>query len=97
MYIDDRVILKEADNRLICHISHIMLNNGISHTMVRSVDTDVIIILLGFMTRFQIDNSNVKVWCDFGTGEYRRSVAIHSLFEHLGGEVCLELLFSLIH
>ena len=93
LYNDDGLTLEEADNRILCHISH-MVENGLLNIKVRSVDTDVIIILLiAYMKQFILINDDVKIWCDFGTGNNRKTVNIHLLYEALGEEICLALPF----
>lgn len=95
MYKDDGLTLEEADNRMVCHVCH-MIDNGILNIKIRTVDSDVIVILAAFMEQFlqTVDSGNdLRVWCDFGTGAHRKTVAIHSLYDRLGVEVCLALLF----
>ena len=71
MYKDDNLTLEEADNRIVCHISH-MIHGGISDILIRTVDTDVIIILLAFMAQFKHINDDIKIWFYFGTGEHQK-------------------------
>ena len=53
MYTDDNLTLEEADNRIICHIGHmIKAADNLISIKVRSADTDVIVILLEFMPQF---------------------------------------------
>ena len=72
-----------------------MIENGLLNIKVRSVDTDVILILLAFsfMKKFKLISDDVKVWCDFGTGDKRKTVSIHLLYEALGEGICLALPF----
>ena len=43
---------EEADNHIVVHIKD-MLEKGITFTTVRTVDLDVIVIILGFMTELK--------------------------------------------
>ena len=43
---------EEADNRIVVHIHDILLKERIKKVVVRSVDTDVLVILLAFMPQF---------------------------------------------
>ena len=54
-YTDDNLTLEEADNRIICHIRHmIKVDLNLTSIKVRSADTDVIVILLAFMPQFKL-------------------------------------------
>ena len=46
---------EEADSRIVVYLAH-MLDNQISKIIVRTGDTDVIIIILGFMSQFLFRN-----------------------------------------
>ena len=83
---------EEADNRIIVHISH-MLDSQISKIIVRTGDTDVIVIILGFMAQFLWQNASTKIWVDFGTGENRRTFDINQIHEHVGESISLALPF----
>ena len=91
-YKSDSMALDGADNRIICHLEE-QMKLGITKVMVRTVDSDVIILLLAFMPQFISINKNVDLFCDFGTGESRKMIIINPLFEYLGEVVCLGLLF----
>ena len=81
---------EEADNRMIIHINH-MLKNGISSITVRTLDTDVIVILLSFMVQFINIDEHVSIMVDFGSGDSRRTISINRSFSELGDAVCLGL------
>ena len=49
IYKGDNLTLEEADNRIICHIGHMIKADNLTSIKVRSADTDVIVILLAFM------------------------------------------------
>ena len=83
---------EEADNRMIIHINH-MLKKGISSITVRTLDTDVIVILLSFMVQFININEHVSIMVDFGSGDSRRTISINRSFSELGDAVCLGLPF----
>ena len=54
---------------MVLDIKDMIVNDGILDIVVRSMDTDVLVILLSFMTQFLELNENVKIWLDFGRGE----------------------------
>ena len=84
---------EEADNRLILHMKDMILNNHVIRIHVRSVDTDVMIILLSFMPQFLEYNENVDVWLDHGRGDGRKTYHINKLYHELGDSLCLGLPF----
>ena len=65
MYTDDKLTLEEADNRIICHIGHMIKADNLTSIKVRSADTDVIVILLEFMPQFKLWNDHIIIWFDF--------------------------------
>ena len=83
---------KEADNRMIIHINH-MLKNGISSITVRTLDTDVRVILLSFMVQVINIDEHASIMVDFGSGDSRRTISINRSFSELGNAVCLGLPF----
>ena len=68
MYTDDNLTFEEADKRIICHIGHMIKADNLISIKVRSADTDVIVILLGFMPQLKLWNDHIRLWCDCGTG-----------------------------
>ena len=70
-----------------------MIDSGMSRIAVRTADTDVIFILLGFMSQFYNNDNRIKIFCDFGTGDHRKVIPIHSMHQRLGEEICLGILF----
>ena len=58
-------VLEEADNRIICHIFDIIRNHNISKISVRTADSDVVVIVLGFPKQFIEINHNITVVIDF--------------------------------
>ena len=56
MYTDDNLTLEEADNRIICHIGHMIKADNLISIKARSADTDVIVILLEFMPQLRKGN-----------------------------------------
>ena len=74
---------EEADTRLIVHIFH-ALEQGQRCFLVRTVDTDVIIILIGTFHKMLAFNSLVDIWVAFGTGKSYKFYHINDIFESLG-------------
>ena len=82
MYTNDNLTLEEADNRVICHIGHMIKADNLISIKVRSADTDVIVILLELMSQFKLWNDHIVIiWCDFGTDVNRKVTSINSISE----------------
>ena len=59
---------EEADTRLLVHVID-SLNDGCSTCLVRTVYTDVVIILVGKFNHLLTLNLSAKIWAAFGTGK----------------------------
>ena len=68
-------VLEQADNRIVCHIGDI-ISKGYSEIMVHTVDSDVIVILLGFMSEFMVANASVEITVDFKTRSRCKYISI---------------------
>ena len=71
---------EETDNRIVIHIAD-MIRNDITKIKLRTVDTDVIVVMLAFMRQFLC------------TGDHRRLLNINDSYDELGDYICLGLLF----
>ena len=60
---------EEADTRLLVHLGD-ALKNGCNTCVVRTVDTDVVVILIGKLHHLLSINPSVKIWVAFGTGKH---------------------------
>ena len=85
-------VLEEADNRIVCHIKD-MLECGISRISIRTVDSDVVVILLRFMSRFLDIKPEYELYVDFNTGGNRKNIHINACYQSLGKDICLALPF----
>ena len=77
-------MLEEADNRIICHVMD-MLNKGIKSITVRTVDSDVVVILLGFTTKFLSVCCDLQLIVDFA--DKHQLYSITEAHKKLGGDV----------
>ena len=75
----------EADTRVVVHILH-ALEQGIKTIVVRTVDTDVIIILTGVFFELIANNPLADIWVAFGTGKNFRLYSINAICTYLGKE-----------
>ena len=78
---------EEADTRIILHCKHVAANSpNNSAILIRSLDTDVFILLLRFARQI-----SQTVLFDTGTGDKRRLLSIHAAARDLGVDVNLAL------
>ena len=82
--------VEEADDRIILHCQH-EVDAGQGQIMVVSNDTDTLVRLLFFIHKW-IQQGLRELWLEFGTGERRRHIPIHTLYEKLGREKSRALL-----
>ena len=75
-------VLEEVDNRIVCHISEI-ISKGYSKIMVHTVDSDAVVILLGFMSEFMAANTSVEITINFKTNSVRKYISINSIYSNL--------------
>ena len=74
-------VLEKADNRIVYHIN--IISKGYSKVMVHTVDSDVVVILLGFMSEFMAANPSVEITVDFKTSSGRKYISINSIYSNL--------------
>ena len=60
---------------------------------IRTLDSDVVVILIAFMPYFMYLNSSLRIHIDFGKGEHRRIISVKKSVESLGHEFSRALLF----
>ena len=85
--------LEEADNRMVLHIGDAMILRNKHEILVRTVDSDVIIILLGFFPQFLDYNEQVNLSVDYGTGNFWRVININNCYQHIGESNALAIQF----
>ena len=74
---------EEADTRIIVHILH-ALHQGMNTFKVRTVDTDVVVILLGAFFELSQAQPLVDIWIAFGTSKNYRFYNINTMCNILG-------------
>lgn len=73
---------EEADTRIVVHLYHSL--ETCDKILVRTVDTDVVVILIGkFVDLYEI-NSAADIWVAFGMGRYFRFLSINAMAASLG-------------
>ena len=73
---------EEADSRICIHVQH-ALQNGARNILVSTVDTDVIVILVGAYFSFLDTFPDMNIFVGFGTGKHFK---INSICQSLGKE-----------
>jgi 5'-3' exonuclease len=81
---------EEADTRLLIHLQDALLN-GCATCTVRTVDTDVVVILIGKFHHLITLCQNVNIWVAFGTGKNFTYYHINAIYENLGKDMSMAL------
>ena len=77
--------LEEADNRLLLHVKEAVMK-GRANVIVRTVDSDIIVILLGFMDKFLEINPGTSIVVDYGVTN-RRLININDSYRNLSDSI----------
>jgi hypothetical protein len=72
---------EEADTRMLLHARHAR-NSGFKTAMLRTVDTDVMVIGIACVKELTLDS----LWVAFGVGKHFRYLALHEIASMLGPE-----------
>ncbi len=81
---------EEADTRLLVHLQDALQNNH-ANCLVRTVDTDVVVILIGKFHHLITLCQDVNIWVAFGTGKNFKYLHINTIYEDLGREKSMAL------
>ena len=81
---------EEADTRIIVHLMN-GLKEGYEYFLIRTVDTDIVVILLGKYHDIQTSYPATDIWIKFGTGKSVQYFHLKSLYEKLGITTCRAL------
>ncbi len=76
---------EEADTRIIIHVKD-SLQRGNNTIMIRTVDTDVVVLLVGHFYSLCEQHPNVDIWVAFGTGKHFCYYHINTICSNLGVE-----------
>lgn len=80
---------EEADTRILLHVKDAM-NSGYKDIMIRTVDTDVVVIAIAhFRDVEKIEN----MWIAFGTGKEFRYIPVHEVARSIGPDMAKALPF----
>ena len=81
---------EEADARLLLHLID-ALNKGQKSCSVRTVDTDVVVILIGKLHCLLHANADADIWVAFGAGKHFTYWHINYAYNDLGEQKSLAL------
>jgi len=70
---------EEADTRILLHAAD-MVNDGLTRILIRTVDTDVVVLSVAFCHKLCCE----QLWLAFGTGQRFRYISAHDLASALG-------------
>ena len=76
---------EETDTRIVVHVID-SLEKGFIKTMIRTVDNDIIVILMGLFYSIREYYQAADIWVAFGTGKSFRHYHINNLSRLLGRE-----------
>ena len=76
---------EEADTRVMVHLPHAS-ENGSANVEVRTVDTDIVVLLIGHFFNLHENNPNIDLWVAFGVGKNFQYIHVNSICNDLGRE-----------
>ena len=83
---------EEADTRMCVHMKD-ALEKGARKIYIRTVDTDVIVIIAGIFFRLQSMYADLNIWVAFGMGKNFQYFHMNSICQSLGERKCRGLPF----
>ena len=78
---------EEADTTIVVHVLH-ALRNGAKTLVIRTVDTDVVVVLLGKHHQFLLECLEMQIWIGFGMGKNCSFYHINRIYAWLGNGKC---------
>lgn len=81
---------EEADTRLVVHLQD-AVQRGLTKCLLRTVDTDVVVILIGKFHHLVSLSQDVDIWIAFGTGKGFMHIHINAICAGLGRDKSLAL------
>ena len=72
----------EADARIPLHVAH-CARQGLRKLVIRTVDTDVVVLAIGHSPALRLD----EIWVSFGVGTHFRQIAIHEIVKNVNEKV----------
>ena len=72
---------EEADTRMLFHMKH-MIENGLKTKSLKTVDSDVVVILVGLF--YKIADQVDDIWVEYGAGKHLQYISIRTMYNQLG-------------
>ena len=85
---------EEADTRILVHLQD-ALDNGTTSCLVRTVDTDVVVIIIGKFSALITNHPAADIWIAFGTGKNFMYIHINAICNNLGQ--CKSMALPIFH
>jgi len=85
-----------ADTRIVLHVQHV-LDKGCKQVFVRTVDTDVLVILIGLFPDMIASYPSAAIRIGFGIWKYVQYISVNSTCAFLGPETSRALPVSFIY
>ena len=79
---------EEADQRLVRHTLN-LINNGYKNILVRTIDTDVLVLLLSYIGQVELNDIEIHAYLINSDRYYN----IKQIIRELGSDICLALPF----
>ncbi|XP_050295784.1 uncharacterized protein LOC126735741 [Anthonomus grandis grandis] len=77
--------MEEADGRIVLHLQNAIENAGLHNIIVRSSDTDVLVLLVSFFLK--LSQKGLKhLWLQYGVGSKQRYISVHQISQTLGDD-----------
>ena len=83
---------EEADTRMVIHVQD-AAEKGNRHFVIRTVDTDVIVIFIGLFFSLKKSYPGIDIWISFGRAENKRIIHIHTVCLHFQSFTCFSCIF----
>ena len=81
---------EEADTRMCIHLKD-ALEKGARNILIRTVDTDVVVILVGLFFTLLAEYPDFELWVAFGMGKSYQEIRINSVYDKLGKDKSIAL------
>lgn len=77
---------EEADTKIVIHLKD-ALDKGCSTCLVRTVDTDVVVISIGKYHSLTSQHQTAAIWVAFGTGKNFMYLDVNAICQILGKDI----------
>lgn len=75
---------EEADTRIVVHVHHAIQAEQVKTVLIRTVDTDVVVVLVGKFYFLKESKPDLDLWVAFGMGRNFKFISINAIYSRLG-------------